>query len=128
MAGSLIVIGFGGFGLTGLAHGFAGVIPHGIGIGIGIGGGIGIGCGMGIGMGMGMGIGIGIGGAHGFEAVGVHPGLGAVLLDLVLPAFRGERGGQGGVNIPPQGGAMGMGGGSIETGGGGGSIIMLQGG
>lgn len=134
MAGSLIVIGFGGFGLTGLAHGFAGVVPHGIGIGIGIGGGIGIGCGMGmgigmgIGMGMGMGIGIGIGGAHGFEGVGVHPGLGAMLLDLVLPAFGGERGGQGGVNIPPQGGAMGMGGGGIGRGGGGGSIIMLQGG
>ena len=85
---------------------------------------------MGIGMGIGIGIGcgIGIGGAHGFESVGVHPGLGAMLLDLVLPAFGGERGGQGGVNIPPQGGAMGMGGGGIGRGGGGGSIIMLQGG
>ena len=122
MAGSLIVIGFGGFGLTGLAHGFAGVVPHGIGIGCGMG------MGIGMGIGMGMGIGIGIGGAHGFEGVGVHPGLGAMLLDLVLPAFGGERGGQGGVNIPPQGGAMGMGGGGIGTGGGGGSIIMLQGG
>ena len=126
MAGSLIVIGFGGFGLTGLAQGFAGVVPHsiGIGIGIGIGGGIGIGWGIGIGRGMD----IGIGGGHGLEGVGVHPGLGAMLLDLVLPAFGGERGGHRGVNIPPQGGAMGIGGGGIGTGGGGGSIIMLQGG
>lgn len=113
MAGSLIVIGFGGSGLTGLAHGFAGGGPHGIGIGIG---------GIGIGIGTGIGIGIGIGGAHGFVGVGVHPGLGAVLLDLVLPAFGGVRGGQG--DMTPQG--IGIGGGGIGTGGGAGSVIMLH--
>lgn len=113
----MIVIGLGGGGLSGgLAHGLAG--PHGIGIGIGIGiGGIGIG----------MGIGMGIGGAHRFKAVGAH-GLGAVLLDLVLPDFGGDGGGQGGLSGPPQSGGNGIGGGGIGIGGGAGSVIMLHGG
>lgn len=124
MAGSLIVIGFGGSGFGGgFPHGFAG--PQGIGIGIGIGGtgtgGIGMGIGIGIGMGM------GIGGAQGFVGVGEH-GFGAVLLDLLLPAFGGDRGGHGGLNSPPQGGVNGIGGGGIGTGGGAGRVIMLHGG
>jgi len=61
MAGSLIVIGLGGSGLGGLAHGFAGVVPQGMGIGIG---GIGIGA-----IGIDIGMGIGIGGAQGFVGV-----------------------------------------------------------
>lgn len=112
--------------MGGLAHGFAGVVPQGTGIGIG---GIGIG-GIGIGaIGIGIGMGIGIGGAQGFVGVGAQ-GLGALLLALVLPAFGGDRGGQGGCNRLPQGGAngIGIGGGGIGTGGGGGSIIMLHGG
>ena len=118
MAGSLIVIGFGGSGLGGgLAHGLAG--PQGIGIG---GKGIGGGC---IGMGMGMGMGMGIGGAQGLTGDGMQ-GLGAVLFDLLLPDFGGDGGGHGGLNGTPQRGGNGIGGGGIGTGGGAGSVIMLH--
>jgi len=122
MAGSLIVIGFGGSGLGGgLAHGLTG--PQGIGIG---GKGIGGGCiGMGMGMGMGMGIGMGIGGPHGLAGDG-RQGFGAVLLDLLLPDFGGDGGGHGGLNGTPQRGENGIGGGGIGTGGGAGSVIMLH--
>lgn len=119
MAGSLINIGLGGGGVTGL-QGLAGGSPQGIGMGIG-GAGIGMGIGIGIGIGMGMGMGIGIGGVHPGVGTGAH-GLGAVLLDLVFPAFGGERGGQGLKGDGMQG--IGIGGG-IGGGGGGGSIIML---
>lgn len=132
MAGSLISIGLGGGGLVGLTHGFAGGGPQGIGMGIG-GTGIGIGMGIGIGIGMGMGMGMGICGTHPGVGTGAH-GLGAVLLDLVLPAFGGERGGQALKGVGVQGMGMGMGigigigiGGG-GGGGGGGSIITLHGG
>ena len=116
--------------MVGLTHGFAGGSPQGIGIGI-CGIGIGI-CGMGIGgTGMGIGMGIGICGTHPGVGTGAH-GLGAVLLDLVLPAFGGESGGQGlkGVGLHGMGigigRGIGIGGGG--GGGGGGSIITLHGG
>lgn len=126
MAGSLISIGLGGGGLVGLTHGFAGGGPHGIGIGMGICG-IGI-CGIGIG---GTAMGMGNCGTHPGVGTGAH-GLGAVLLDLVLPAFGGERGGQElkGVWLHGRGigicRGIGIGGGG--GGGGGGSIITLHGG
>ena len=87
MAGSLINIGLGGGGVTGL-QGLAGGSPQGIGMGIG-GAGIGMGIGIGIGIGMGMGMGIGIGGVHPGVGTGAH-GLGAVLLDLVFPTKSGK--------------------------------------
>ena len=119
MAGSLISIGLGGGGLTGLAHGFAGVVPQGIGIcGIGIGGGMG---------GKGIGIGMGIGGMHPGVGTGEH-GLGAELLDLVLPALGGEGGRQGLKGVGTQGMGIGIGIGGGGGGGGGGSIITLHGG
>lgn len=115
MAGSLINIGLGGGGVTGL-QGLAGGSPQGIGMGIG-----GAGIGTGIGIGIGIGMGIGIGGVHPGVGTGAH-GLGAVLLDLIFPAFGGEGGGQGLKGDGMQG--IGIGGG-IGGGGGGGSIIML---
>lgn len=127
MAGSLISIGLGGGGLVGLTHGFAGGGPQGIGTGMGIICGIGI-CGIGIG---GTAMGMGICGTHPGVGTGAH-GLGAVLLDLVLPAFGGERGGQElkGVGLHGRGigicKGIGIGGGG--GGGGGGSIITLHGG
>ena len=127
MAGSLISIGLGGRGLVGLTHGFAGGGPQGIGMGIC---GIGIGgTGKGIGMG-GTGWGMGICGTHPGVGTGAH-GFGAVLLDLVLPAFGGESGGQAlkGVGVHGMGIGNGIGIGiGIGGGGGGGSIITLHGG